>query len=657
MLASVFLRRLALEANVQDMIGRRIGPYEIRDQIGQGGMATVYRAYQPSLNRYVAIKFLSAAIAHDAEFIARFRHEALAAGGLDHPNILRIFDADTVDGRPYIVMALAPGGALSERLRGGALPFDEAAETAAQIASALNYAHRRGIVHRDLKPSNVLLDEEGRPLLADFGIAKAITEGQSEGPRLTRTGVSIGTPEYMSPEQAEGLPIDGRSDLFSLGIVLYQLVTGQAPFQGDTSIATMFKIVHQRPQPVREIKPQTPDYLVSIIDKALAKRPAERFQSGQEMAQALRERRVVAAPDAGDRDAVTEALPAGRAARSGRGKPAGQPLAAQQGRRAPSGAVTSSRSFWLGLAARARRGVGGRRLSGLEEPDRRTAGRQRSADHRGGGRTTDRRHGGNAPRRRRGRDLYRRPRQWEPTCGWEPTRRWGDRGDACADARCRSNADPHADASEADGQSHARPHRLTVRHRGHGAGQPNPDPDGDAVTDRDADPAAHRNSTRAPTVTATILPTAAPCARPPAAPFGALWQQYRAELGCATTLLITSDAASERFQRGRMIWRKDNDQIYVLFDDGDWLATPDTSVDGAPEPAGAAPPAGLYAPVRGFGATWRERLGGSGGRIGWATEAEYGVSMQFQDFDRGLMLVLSNRVYLLGDSGRRWRSP
>lgn len=277
---------------MDDLIGRRIGPYEIRDKLGQGGMATVYRAYQASLNRYVAIKVLPPTLAQDAQFVARFRQEALAAGGLSHPNILRIYDADTFEGRHYIVMDYVPGGTLADRLRAEPLPPDVAAEIAAQIADALDHAHRRGIVHRDLKPSNILLDEEGRPLLADFGIAQAL----SSGPRLTQTGTSVGTPEYMSPEQGQGLRVDGRSDIYSLGIVLYQMVTGRVPFQAHTPVATLYQVVHQPPPPPRQLNPRIPAYLESVIMRALAKNPDQRFQSAREMAAALRQRRMVETP-------------------------------------------------------------------------------------------------------------------------------------------------------------------------------------------------------------------------------------------------------------------------------------------------------------------------------------------------------------------------
>lgn len=279
---------------MSDLVGRRVGPYEVREQIGQGGMATVYRGYQTSLNRYVAIKILATWMAQDSQFVQRFRQEALAAGGLRHPNILSILDAGTFEGQHYIVMDYAPGGTLSDRLRMGPMAPDQAADLVAQIADALDHAHRRGIVHRDIKPSNILLDEDGRPLLADFGIAQAM----GTGPRLTQSGASIGTPEYMSPEQSQGERVDGRSDIYSLGIVLYQMLTGRVPFQATTPVATLFQVVHQPPPPPRLLNPNIPPYLESIILRALAKQPEQRFATAKEMADALRQRRVITPPPA-----------------------------------------------------------------------------------------------------------------------------------------------------------------------------------------------------------------------------------------------------------------------------------------------------------------------------------------------------------------------
>lgn len=274
------------------LIGKRIGPYEVRDLIGHGGMATVYRGYQANLNRFVAIKVLADWMSQDTQFVHRFRLEALAAGGLRHPNILTILDAGTFEGQHYIVMDYVPTGTLGDLMRNGPMSPDQAVTLTAQIADALDYVHRRGIVHRDMKPTNVLMDEDGRPLLADFGIAQAMVSG----PRLTQTGSAVGTPEYMSPEQGQGARVDGRSDIYSLGIILYQMLTGKVPFAADTPMATLYQVVHQPPVSPRQVNPSIPPYLESIILKAIAKRPEDRFQTGGEMAESLRRRGVTPAP-------------------------------------------------------------------------------------------------------------------------------------------------------------------------------------------------------------------------------------------------------------------------------------------------------------------------------------------------------------------------
>ncbi len=278
---------------MDSLIGKEIGQYVITQWLGEGGMAVVYKAHQPSLNRDVAIKILTGPLARDEEFVLRFRREAVAAGALGHPNILTIYDAGTThDGLHYIVMEYVPGGTLKEFMERGPLPVDRARHIVAQIADALQAAHQHGIVHRDLKPSNILFTRDGRPLLMDFGVALT-----AAGTRLTRTGMAVGTPEYMSPEQAQGLAVDGRSDIYSLGIMIYEMLTGEVPFVSDTPLATLYQHVHNAISKSALLDSGVPDWLSTVVQQTLSKRPEDRYQTAREMAEALRrERAPVSAP-------------------------------------------------------------------------------------------------------------------------------------------------------------------------------------------------------------------------------------------------------------------------------------------------------------------------------------------------------------------------
>ncbi len=270
---------------MEELIGQTFGPYTITERIGEGGMAVVYKGYQEALNRYVAIKVLRQELSSDKEFVARFQQEALAVANLNHPNILHVYDAGRAHNRYYIAMAYVEGGTLKDLLGQGPLDVESVCTVGSQIADALDYAHRRGLIHRDVKPSNVLITADGRPLLTDFGIAKALYEAQ----QLTRTGISIGTPEYMAPEQASEKPPDGRTDIYALGILLYEMLTGHVPFAADTPLATLYMQVHRSPPPLRQVNGNIPTWLEEIVNKALAKDPNDRYARAGELATALRE--------------------------------------------------------------------------------------------------------------------------------------------------------------------------------------------------------------------------------------------------------------------------------------------------------------------------------------------------------------------------------
>jgi serine/threonine protein kinase len=279
---------------MDELLGKAFGPYTIVEKIADGGMAMVYKGYQESLNRYVAIKVLRKELTNDQEFIARFRREALAAAKLSHPNILLIYDASVAHGWYYIAMEYVDGGSLKDLLAQGPLPIDTAIELATQLADALDYANNQGFVHRDVKPANVLMTSGGRPRLADFGIAQALNAST----HLTRTGTSIGTPIYMAPEQAQGQATDGRTDIYALGIVLYEMLAGEPPFHAPYPMATLYKQVNEPLPPLRQKNAQIPPWLETVVAKALAKQPEDRYQRASDFANVLRRNLAPASPAA-----------------------------------------------------------------------------------------------------------------------------------------------------------------------------------------------------------------------------------------------------------------------------------------------------------------------------------------------------------------------
>jgi eukaryotic-like serine/threonine-protein kinase len=258
--------------------------YRLEARIGSGGMAEVYRGLDPVLNRTVAIKTLLPQFARDAGFVQRFRREAQAAARLNHPNIVGVYDSGADDSTPWIVMEFVEGRTLAEFLAGGRKPAPmQAAEIAGRIAEALSAAHAQGVIHRDVKPGNVMVTRDGVVKVMDFGIARMIGTDAT----APQTSAVMGTASYLSPEQAQGGPVDARSDIYSLGVVLYELLTGRPPFTGESPVAIAWKQVNENPVPPSSINREVPPALDAVVMKALSKNPANRYQTAQEMAQDL----------------------------------------------------------------------------------------------------------------------------------------------------------------------------------------------------------------------------------------------------------------------------------------------------------------------------------------------------------------------------------
>jgi predicted Ser/Thr protein kinase len=290
------------------------GRYELEELVGSGGMATVYRAHDRLLERTVALKILHEHFARDEDSVERFQREARAVAQLTHPNIVTVIDRGEEDGRPYIVFEYVEGENLKQLLaREGPLPVPNAIDLALQVARALEAAHERGVVHRDVKPQNVLLAEEGRAKVTDFGIARARdTDG------LTITGTILGTSDYIAPEQAQGEPTGEPGDVYSLGVVLFELLTGEVPYEAENPVAVAMRHVHDPVPSVQERRPDVPPRVDAIVRRALAKDPLERFASMSDLIAELETARH--GEPASDDSAATIIVPPAVAPRPGRGR-------------------------------------------------------------------------------------------------------------------------------------------------------------------------------------------------------------------------------------------------------------------------------------------------------------------------------------------------
>ena len=265
------------------MVGQTISHYKVLSEVGRGGMGIVYKAEDTKLERTVALKFLASHLLEDEESHARFIREAKAAASLDHQNICTVHEIDEIDGQTFIVMAYVEGQSVKQKIEARPLKLDEALDIAIQTAQGLKAAHQKEVVHRDIKPANLMLTEEGQLKVMDFGLAQL-----AEQSRLTKTATMLGTPAYMSPEQTRRLPTDRRADIWSLGVVIYEMVTGCLPFEGERQEAVLYAIGNEEPEPPTALRSRVPLELDRIVEKALAKSPDERYQHVEEMIVDLR---------------------------------------------------------------------------------------------------------------------------------------------------------------------------------------------------------------------------------------------------------------------------------------------------------------------------------------------------------------------------------
>jgi len=583
---------------MEQFIGRTIGQYQIISELGRGGMAVVYKAYQPALQRYVAIKVLSPHLGADPDFVQRFQHEAIAAAKLRHPNIVTIHDVGLADGINYIVMEFIEGESLAAVIRrSGAIEPARTVRIIGQVAEALDYAHQQGFIHRDIKPSNIMLGANDHATLTDFGIAKAMG-----GTRMTQTGMLIGTPEYMSPEQVRGLPIDHRADIYSLGIVAYEMLSGQVPFSGDTA-SVLYKQAHELPPPIRTRVINVPPHIANAIDCALAKEPALRFATAGAFAQAL----AGAAPA----PIPTPSPPPPKA-------PARATLPILR-RPAPS-----IQAWWIiggvALVILCATVIGALTLAGAL--------------------------GGIRP--------FGLPAQAQVTLSA-----------TAATEQVLPGQITHTSTPTLPTITTKPPQLVTARPALGPSDTPSPTASTTPTpsSTRTFTPSPTKTSTPTPTKTftptptRTFTPTPSPTGDcpPVTGPFAGIWPSIKSKLGCATSSAHENTwMAIEEFQKGLMFWRQDNDRIYALYSGNGWGTYANAWRDGDPEYT-CGTPASPPTPKRGFGKTWCS-VSSVRSNLGNATTAERGYYGTVQDFQRGLIIRTDTGKNYVMYSGDGWET-
>lgn len=628
---------------LEDLQGRRLGRYELQAVLGRGGMAAVYRAHDPALRRDVAVKILYPHYSGDESLVERFKQEAILAARLDHPNIVPIYDVGEADGMAYIAMKLLRGQPLVDLLRARPqLTPDQTLLIVEQIAAALDYAHLRGVVHRDIKAANIILEQEPeglRALLTDFGIAKSL-----EATGMTSTGVLIGTPDYMAPEQIANRPITGQVDVYALGILAFRCLAGRLPFEGSTEQVLLGHLYGEPPDLV-QLAPGLPSTLGPVINRAIARDPAQRFRTPGEFARAFRmalsgdqptpppayyqgmEGRAVVPRIAtegyvrSNADAPTQR---GDAAPTRRGVIAPRPAShvAPQAQRLPAPPAQRSSLLVPLVLALLVLGLGG-------------WGVLRVMPALGGDTGSDGTTTGQLPLP-------------QPSPTPEPTTAPTDAPTAApTDAPTAMSAVVPTDAPTLE---------PTAAATSAPTAQPsNPPPPRPTATPK---PSATLRPTTAPTSAPTATPTSAPTTTPSPSPtepafacaggfplvrgFLILLQENPAlqeRLGCPIQNEKGSRIVEQQFQNGSMLWFETNNMIYVFLENGQraYRTFSSERQQGPDAPPQDEPPAGLYKPVGGFGTVWGSYTE-LRGQLGWALAPESVSDGAFQWFDTGMLM-------------------
>lgn len=572
------------ETNVkpENLVGTQLSHYRLEALIGTGGVAAVYRALDTLTQERVAIKVLFPSPGAGPTLTERFRREAHTAARLEHPGILRVFEVGEAGGYLFIAMELVEGPALQGLLEArGCLDEATAAEIGAQVADALHYAHTRGVIHRDVKPSNILFDFQGHALLTDFGVARAL-----DAPALTTTGLTVGTPAYMSPEQASGrADLDGRADLYSLGVVLYQMVAGRTPFRGSTP-QVLHAHVYEPPPPPSSVAHVSPP-MEAVILRALAKHPEDRHPTGAALAADLWP--LVE----GTRTRQPAVLPHAESARS---RPSHQP---------GTWRALDTRLLGVLAALLAAVVVGGGVWLAVGRP---TPALLSALS-------------GGAPVAVMS-PVTAMPSLTSPSLP-SPSLTLAGTAPRANGTAPAPQVSPSTDVVEAAPGDSTVPAALN------------------ATLTPPVSPASSLSSTPPPpTSTLSATPTACPQS---AGTVFAGWlasdASLAAQVGCPRSQAIEAVGAWEPFEGGQMLWRGDLRRIYVLLGAGTWMVYDDEWREGDVEWDGSiVPPAGLHQPVRGFGLLWRDEPGVQVA-LGWATATEASFSGTFQPFERGLLIA------------------